>query len=137
MSRRVCVYGLWHLGCVTAACLAHQGHQVVGLDPNPETIRNLSHRDPPIAEPGLAELISEGLRNGRLRFTSDPTEALKQADTLWVAFDTPVDDEDHADAAWVRQHLDRVRSSVPPNTLIIVSSQVPVGFTSGLQANWS
>ncbi|HMC72055.1 MAG TPA: nucleotide sugar dehydrogenase, partial [Mycobacteriales bacterium] len=91
---------------------------------------------PPVAEPGLPELVRAGLDAGRLSFTSDPAAALADADTLWVTFDTPVDDDDRADVAWVRAQLEAIRAYVRPSTLIVVSAQVPVGFSAALERDW-
>jgi UDPglucose 6-dehydrogenase len=132
----LCVYGLWHLGCVTAACLADAGFQVVGLDPDEHGVTELQAGRPPIAEPGLPNLIQRGLTSGRLSFTSDPASALAEASIFWVTFDTPVDEDDNADVEWVRAQLEAVRSAVRPGTLVLVSSQVPVGFTSSLERTW-
>jgi UDPglucose 6-dehydrogenase len=132
----VCVYGLWHLGGVTAACLAAEGVPVVGLDPDPRCSAELADGRPPIAEPGLAELVQQGLAAGNLTFTADPAAALARADVLWATFDTPVDDDDRADVAWVRARLEAVRLHLRPGTLVLVSSQVPVGFTARLERDW-
>jgi UDPglucose 6-dehydrogenase len=136
MSGRVCVYGLWHLGTVTAACLAGQGQHVIGLDPDPQRVADLQSGRPPVAEPGLPELVDAGLRNGRLAFSADAAEALHGANTLWVTFDTPVDDDDRGDHEWVREQLDRVRPFVEPGTLVVISAQVPVGFGRALERDW-
>ncbi len=136
MAREICVFGLWHLGCVTAACLAAQGTRVVGLDLDPDRLAALRAGRPPISEPGLEELIRDGVTAGRLRFSNRPAEALAEADILWVTFDTPVDDQDRADADWVRGQLEEVRPYVRAGTLVVVSSQVPVGFTAELEAAW-
>jgi len=130
------VYGLWHLGCVTAACLAHAGHEVVGLDADEDLVRGLAAARPPIEEPGLAERIAAGLRGGRLSFTTDARAALRDAAVLWVAFDTPVDDRDEADVGWVRGRLEAIADALRPGTLVLVSSQVPVGFTAALERDW-
>src|SRR5207244_6579756 len=61
---------------------------------------------------------------------------IEGATIVWVTFDTPVDDQDRADTDWVRQHLESVRPHVRPGTLLIVSSQVPVGFTRRLEGDW-
>ncbi len=132
----VCVYGLWHLGCVTAACLAGAGRQVVGLDPDAGGVAELAAGRPPIAEPGLTELIGQGLADGTLAFTADPAVALDAAGILWVTFDTPVDEDDRADVDWVRAQLETVRPHLRPGTLILLSSQVPVGFTAQLEREW-
>src|SRR5207248_3303428 len=89
---KVVVQGLWHLGTVTAACVAAAGLETVGLDTDPEVVAELGAGRPPLLEPGLAELVADGLAAGRLRFTRDPAEALADADVLWVCHDTPVDE---------------------------------------------
>jgi UDPglucose 6-dehydrogenase len=136
MTPSICVFGLWHLGTVTAACLAAEGLRVVGLDREAARVAALRDGKPPVSEPGLAELVVAGVEHGSLRFTEDPAQALGQSDILWVTFDTPVDDEDRADVDWVRAQLDEVRPHLRPGALVLVSSQVPVGFTAALQRAW-
>ena len=134
---KVTVYGLGHLGGVTAACLAGAGHDVVGLDPDEDVVRGLGSGRPRIDEPGLADRIALGLRAGRLSFTSEPQQALRDAEVLWVAFDTPLNERDEPDAAWVRARLEAIAGSVRPGTLVLVSSQAPVGFTASLERDWA
>ena len=124
----VCVQGLWHLGSVTAACLAAAGHRVIGLDFDEPTIASLETGTPPVAEPGLAEL----LREGNLDFTTDATAA-RLADVLWVTYDTPVDEDDHADVAFVFAQVERVLPHLRDGALVLVSSQLPVGSTARLE----
>jgi UDPglucose 6-dehydrogenase len=133
---RVTVYGLWHLGCVTAACLAEAGHQVIGLDPDADLVADLRCGRAPLHEPGLDQLISTGLAAGRLAFTSDPAEALPDAEVVWVTFDTPVNDRDEADGAWLRERLERAVGHLRPASLVLISSQVPAGFTRSLEQEW-
>lgn len=54
---RISVFGLWHLGCGTAACVAEAGHDVVAID---SVIESLRKGTPPLFEPGLAELLQQG-----------------------------------------------------------------------------
>ncbi len=131
---RIGVVGLWHLGCVTAACLADSGFTVVGVDPDPEVISGLQSGRPPIAEPGLSELISEGQRSGRLRFEGMDGPGLAEVACIWIAFDTPVDEDDRADSDWVIDQAHRALRHVAPEAKVIVSSQVPVGSTGRLAA---
>lgn len=125
----VCVQGLWHLGSVTAACLAAAGHQVIGLDFDEPTIAALRAGTPPVAEPGLAEL----LRAAPIDFTTDSANA-RAADVLWVTYDTPVDEDDHADVDFVFAQVERVLPHLRDGALVIVSSQLPVGSTARLAA---
>jgi UDPglucose 6-dehydrogenase len=129
----VCVAGLWHLGSVTAACLASVGHKVVAYDSNRTTIENLSQGRPPISEPELPELVSRGMRNGHLRFTSDRSDALREADVLWIAYDTPVDEDDNADVDLVIREVEALIPLTREGSLILISSQIPVGTTRLLE----
>jgi len=133
---RIAVYGLWHLGAVTAACLAESGRDVIGLDLDAKVVADLQEGRPPVFEPGLADLVASGIAAGRLTFTSDPRTALDGADLVWVTFDTPVNDRDEADVAWLRSQLESIRSFAGPGTVVLVSSQVPAGFTRGLEREW-
>jgi UDPglucose 6-dehydrogenase len=130
---KVCVLGLWHLGTVTAACLAAGGHEVTGLDFDPAVVSRLAAGNPPLFEPGLEDLVHAGLASGLLRFTTDVAEAVRTADIVWVACDTPVDDDDRADVAQVIAQCRQVFPDVRDGTLILISSQVPVGTTRRLE----
>ena len=132
----IVVQGMWHLGCVTAACLAHAGHIVVGLDTDNSVIGNLQQGRPPLYEPGLEDMIRGGLASERLHFSTNAATALAQADLLWVAFDTPVNDQDEADVAFVRSQLESIAHALVSGTLVLISSQVPVGFTQSLESAW-
>jgi UDPglucose 6-dehydrogenase len=133
----VCVYGLWHLGTVTAACLASRGIATVGLAETPEAAAELNAGKAPLFEPGLDALLAQGLQGGTLSFTNDIAAAVSSADLLWVNFDTPVDDDDVADVGYV---LDRVRGTFPhlkDGAVVLISSQVPVGSTALLEHDFA
>lgn len=129
----VVVFGLWHLGSVTAACLASKGFDVTGVDPDPTVVANLQAGKAPLFEPGLDALIAAGCAAGRLRFAADPRDALADADYLWVTFDTPVDADDVADVAYVREQIGTVLPHLKAGAGVVVSSQVPVGFVRALE----
>ena len=67
----VAIMGAGYVGLVTAACLAHLGHDVTCVDVDPARVGRLERGDLPIREPGLDELVTEGLSRGRLRFSAD------------------------------------------------------------------
>jgi len=131
---RVCVQGLWHLGSVTAASLASVGHDVVGLDADQKTIDGLSQGKAPLFEPGLDDLLQAGIAMGLLRFTSAIVEAASDAEVLWVAFDTPVDDDDRADVEFVLNMIKGVLPVLADRAVVLVSSQMPVGSIRKLEA---
>jgi UDPglucose 6-dehydrogenase len=133
----VCVYGLWHLGTVTAACLASRGVSTVGLAETLGAAAELNAGKAPLFEPGLDALLAQGLQGGTLSFTNDVAGAVSSADLLWVNFDTPVDDDDVADVGYV---LDRVRGTFPhlkDGAVVLISSQVPVGSTALLEHDFA
>lgn len=129
---KVCVLGLWHLGTVTAGCLAQGGHDVTGLDFDESVVDGLTGGRPPVFEPGLEDLVKAGLAAGRLRFTTDAAQAVESADIVWVAYDTPVDDEDRADVEYVIERVTRVFPHMRDGALLLISSQLPVGTTQQL-----
>src|SRR4051812_18323152 len=114
----VCVYGLWHLGSVTAACVAEH-FPTVGLDPDATVIAGLSEGRPPIFEPGLAELVRLGIDAGRLRFTCDLSQA--DADVVWVTFDTPVNENDEADVELVVRRVEALFPHLRDGAVVLVS----------------
>ena len=130
---RVCVQGLWHLGSVTAACLASVGHDVVGLDSDQAVISSLNEGNAPLFEPNLNLLIAEGIQSGILRFTSDMANACKDAEILWVTFDTPVDEDDVADINFVLNQVKAAVMQLSDGALVLVSSQLPVGSIAALE----
>ncbi len=130
---KVCVLGIWHLGTVTAACLASGGHGVTGLDFDAAGVTHLSAGRPPLFEPGLEELVKAGLVSGRLRYTTDVAAAVNGADIVWVADDTSVDDDNRGDVEYVVARTTRLFPHLTDSTLVLISAQVPVGTTRRLE----
>lgn len=129
---KVAVVGLWHLGCVTAACVAAAGFRVVAHDSDADAIAELQTGRLPIAEPGLDLLTRRMMDEGGLTFSADPA-SVQTADIVWITYDTPVDDDDRADVNFV---IDRVTALFPhlgTGALVVVSSQLPVGSTARLE----
>jgi len=129
----VCVLGLWHLGTVTAACLASGGHHVTGLDFDSAVVDGLAAGHPPLFEPGLEDLVKASLASGRLRFTIDVARAVGEAEIVWVAYDTPVDEDDRADVDHVVDRVARLIPHLRDGAVVLISSQVPVGTTRRLE----
>ena len=134
---KVCVSGLWHLGTVTAACLAAAGHDVVGHDPDPQRVELLASGRAPIQEPGLDALIGEGLASGRLRFSSDVAAAAEEAQVVWISYDTPVDGSDRADPDSVIKAATDFFPSLAAGSVMLISSQLPVGSTRQLMRSFA
>ncbi len=130
---KVAVFGLWHLGSVTAACLGQAGHTVTGIEPDKDKVAGFRQGKAPLFEPGLDELLKKGIDGGRLSFTSSLEEGLKEAQVLWVTFDTPVDDKDRADTEFVSKKIQECFPYLSSGMTVLISSQMPVGSTGKLQ----
>lgn len=134
---KICVYGLWHLGSVTVACLASRGIAAVGLVETAEAAVELNAGKAPLFEPGLDKLLAQSLKSGTLRFTHDVVAAVSSADLIWVCFDTPVDDDDVADVQYVLDRVGRTFPHLRDGAVVLVSSQVPVGSTRLLERRFA
>ncbi len=87
----VSVFGLGYVGCVSAACLAHDGHYVIGVDVNPLKVEMINKMKSPVVEQNLGELIKEGVQAGRLKGTCDAREAVLNTAISLVCVGTPCD----------------------------------------------
>lgn len=130
---KVCVQGLWHLGLVTASALASSGHDIIGLDLDKTLIESLHKGKTPISEPGLDELIHTTVQAGKLQFIDQSNEIPADITVLWVTYDTPVSETDEANVDFVFNQIIQVLPLLPFHTLVIVSSQMPVGSIKNLE----
>ena len=126
-NSKVCVIGIWHLGCVVSACLADLGYSVVGVDKDSNKVNNLSSGVPPLFEPGLQELLTKNIKSKRLSYTTDLSHALKDSSYVLITFDTPVDENDEVDLSEIFAISRGLSRYLEDESVIIVSSQVPVG----------
>jgi len=133
---KVAGLGLWHLGTVTAACVAETGVLTVGIDDDAEVIAKLNAGEPPLYEPGLAELVRQGLASGKLSFTTDAAK-LADADIVWICHDTPVDDDDRADVEAVVRRVEAIFPQLKNGAIVLVSAQLPVGTVARLEKSFA
>ena len=89
MTRSISVFGLGYVGSVTAACLAHKGNRVVGVDLNPAKVEMLESGRSPILEPRLEEIVSESHQACRLHATTDVVGAVDQSEISFICVGTP------------------------------------------------
>ncbi|MFI0423397.1 nucleotide sugar dehydrogenase [Spongiactinospora sp. 9N601] len=86
---RISVFGLGYVGSVSAACLAARGHQVIGIDANPEKVALIASGRAPVVEERIGELTAEVVRSRALRATTDVTEAIAASDVSLICVGTP------------------------------------------------
>lgn len=123
----IAVVGTGYVGLVTAACFAELGHTVWGVDIDAAKIAMLREGTSPIYEPGLEELLRRGLESGKLRFTTDLTEALPHVSIVFSAVATPQGENHKADLRAVFAVADTVARSAEKPVLFVNKSTVPVG----------
>ncbi|MET8339278.1 nucleotide sugar dehydrogenase [Streptosporangium canum] len=86
---RISVFGLGYVGCVSAACLAASGHEVIGVDVNPTKIELIGRGQAPVVEERIGELTAEVVRAGALRATTDVAEAINATEISLICVGTP------------------------------------------------
>src|ERR1700737_3466533 len=125
---RVAVIGTGYVGLVSGACIADFGHQVTCVDKDVSKISTLIAGDIPIYEPGLSEIVQSKLRQKRLLFTTQSSEALHQADVVFIAVGTPSRRGDgHADLSYVYEAAREIAVGLTKSTVVVTKSTVPVG----------
>ncbi len=86
---KISVFGLGYVGCVSGACIAELGHQVVGVDVNPTKVEMINSGRPPVIETGLSEFMGKVTRTGRFAATTDAQAAVSETDLALVCVGTP------------------------------------------------
>ncbi|HJS71718.1 MAG TPA: nucleotide sugar dehydrogenase [Acidimicrobiia bacterium] len=123
------VFGLGYVGSVTAACLAEDGHQVLGVDSNRKKVVILNSGRGPIREPGLDDLISSGIASGRLEATVDSLAAVEQSDAALICVGTPSRPDGSIELDHVRNVVAEIgralRGRATPYTVILRSTVLP------------
>jgi len=127
------VIGLWHLGCVLCASWSKLGNKVIGFDYDNSLIEKLNKGNTPLFEPDLSTIIQKGISNGLLKFSND-LRLINSCDFIFLAYDTPVRDDDLSDTTILEKTVSDVRSVMKDNAILIVSSQSPVGLCRLLRA---
>jgi UDPglucose 6-dehydrogenase len=125
---RVTVIGAGHVGLVTAACLAHVGHDVVVDDDDANKLNLIRAGRPWFFEPGLPELLGEVVRAGRLRIAGDKAEAVAHGTVIFICVGTPSRGDGSPNLAFVEAVAREVARSLPPGEfrLVCEKSTVPV-----------
>ena len=132
---RVAMIGTGYVGLVSGACFADFGHVVTCIDKDAAKIARLEGGEIPIFEPGLDALVASNVREGRLSFTTEAGEAVRQADAVFIAVGTPSRRGDgYADLSYVYAAAEEVAALVEGFTVVVTKSTVPVGTGDEIEA---
>ncbi|MGH3592348.1 MAG: UDP-glucose dehydrogenase family protein, partial [Pseudonocardiaceae bacterium] len=125
--RRIAVIGSGYVGLTTGACLASLGHRVVCADVDARKVARLSAGEVPILEPGLPDLVAQGLAAGRLRFVVGAAAAVTDAEVVFLCVPTPMGAGGAADLSAVEAVAAEVHELLPAGCVVVNKSTVPVG----------
>lgn len=123
----VTVVGVGYVGLTTSACFADLGNHIMALDISEKRVENLRNGILPIYEPGLKEVVERNVRAGRLKFTTDYEEALKDAEFVFICVGTPEGVDGEADLQYVRAAAESLAKHMHRYLIVINKSTVPVG----------
>src|SRR4026208_511161 len=125
---RVAMIGTGYVGLVSGACFADFGHEVVCVDKDKEKIAALTRGEVPIYEPGLNDVVAINARAGRLKFTTELSGAVAEADAVFIAVGTPSRRGDgFADLSFVYEAAREIAGALDGFTVVMTKSTVPVG----------
>jgi UDPglucose 6-dehydrogenase len=127
----ICVTGIWHQGAVVSACLADLGNQVTGVCPA-DTAAELNSGNPPVYEPQLPEILRRNVQAGRLHYTSDYQEGLRDADFAYICTDTPVNLQDESDLNPIYEIAENIGENLARDIVLGITAQVPIGTSEDL-----
>jgi len=130
----ICVGGVGYVGLVTGTCFSEFGLRVTCVDRSASKISMLNQGKVPIYEPGLAELIEKNTKEGRISFTTDIKEGVRNALVILIAVGTPSDQEGGADLRYVEEVAKSIGQTMNGYKVVVTKSTVPVGTGKMIEA---
>ncbi|NKB53691.1 MAG: nucleotide sugar dehydrogenase [Rhizobiaceae bacterium] len=124
---KIAMIGTGYVGLVTGACLAKIGHEIICVDQDREKIDALCGGAIPIFEPGLKDIVDEGVQDGKLSFSTDLTQAIELVDVIFIAVGTPQASDGRSDLTQIENAAKQIAKAANGDKVVVVKSTVPVG----------
>jgi UDPglucose 6-dehydrogenase len=131
---RITIFGSGYVGLVQAAVFADVGHQVICMDIDTARVEQLNEGDIPFFEPGLNDMVLQGVREGLLSFTSNAKTAVQSSEFLFICVGTPAGDDGSANLQYVMNVADDIAKNINGRKIIVNKSTVPVGTADAVTA---
>jgi len=125
---KISIMGLGYVGAVSAGCLAEEGHEVIGVDPQQAKVDLINAGRTPIIERDIGEMIERNVAEGRLRATTDVYEAVRFTDLSLICVGTPSLGNGHIDLAYVKRVCRQIGEALkehPGHTVVVRSTMLP------------
>ncbi|MFN2405786.1 MAG: nucleotide sugar dehydrogenase [Pyrinomonadaceae bacterium] len=134
---KISIFGIGYVGCVSAACLARAGHEVMGVDVNPTKVEIINSGASPIVEPGINDVIADVVKAKKLSATTDTVQAVKSTDMSLVCVGTPSKPNGSLDLGHVRRVCEQIGAALAAknerHTIVIRSTMLPGSVESVAQ----
>ena len=130
----IAIVGTGYVGIVSGTCFAETGNNVICIDIDPKKIDTLKNGETPIYEPGLEALLKRNIKEGRLHFTTQLAEGIKEAQFIFLALPTPPGEDGAADLKYVLGVAEQLSELISDYKVIINKSTVPVGTAEKVAA---
>ena len=137
--KKIAVIGTGYVGLVTGTCFAETGNQVICVDINEAKVEKMRQGVIPIYEPHLDVLFERNIKAGRLTFTTDIVDGVKDAEIIFLALPTPPGEDGSADLSYILGVADHLGKIITDYKVVVDKSTVPVGtaekVTAAIKAN--
>ncbi len=131
---KLAMIGTGYVGLVSGVCFAEFGFHVTCVDKNPSIIERLKAGKVTIFEPGLDELMTRNIRDGRLEFSTDLPASVADADVIFIAVGTPSRRGDgEADLQYIEAAADEIAAAMKPGAVVVIKSTVVVGTNARIR----
>ncbi len=131
---KIAVVGTGYVGLVTGTCFSETGNQVTCIDIDSRKVEKLQKGEIPIYEPGLDVLFERNTNEGRLKFTTDLAEGIRDAQVIFLALPTPPGEDGSADLKYILKVADDLGPLLAGYVVVIDKSTVPVGTAEKVRA---
>jgi UDPglucose 6-dehydrogenase len=130
---KICVLGTGYVGLVAGTCFAENGNDVICVDLNKEKIERLNRGELPIYEPGLNDLVARNTKEGRLKFTTDSAQSIRNSDIVFIAVGTPSSTDGSADLELFMKAGETIADNLNNYKIVVNKSTVPVGTAAKIE----
>ncbi|MHA2894745.1 UDP-glucose dehydrogenase family protein [Bacillus cereus] len=130
---KIAIFGTGYVGLVTGVCLSEIGHKITCIDIDKKKVEKMKDGISPIYEPGLDKLMQKNIKAGRLSFTTEYSEVVKNVDLIYIAVGTPQKEDGSANLQYIEQVALEIAGSIEKDMIIVTKSTVPVGTNDYLK----